>query len=412
MKNKVFKFLSVAILATFTLASCSDDNTDIIKPQNELGGSIGSRTLYADTVYILDRFVVVDSLETVTIQAGTIIKAKRGSGPNASAFIVARGGKINAVGTADKPIIFTSVDDNIQPGEIASSLGVNTRGLWGGVIILGNAPVSVGNGDVVGIIEGVPASFPFSKYGGDNPADNSGSFQFVSIRYSGSELVKDQEIQGLTLGGVGSGTKVSDIEIVASDDDGIEIFGGTVDVENILVAYQSDDALDLDQNYSGTLSNCLVLVNNAAINNDGAEIDGPENTTYTTGKFTIQNSTFINLSGSSAVATLKSHAQGTIKDCVFQDFNVGIWVRGNTDIGSGAIKSAVANYLSEDLKVENCQFNFSGTVREFMNATNDEEDIRDLFEAAGNEKVAKADFTKGADLSKFDWTWMKARGLF
>lgn len=401
MKNNLLRFLSVAIFAGFALASCSK-STDV-EVTDELGGSIGTRTLYADTVYVIDRFAYVDSGDVLTIQPGTIIKANTGNGANASALIIARGGKINAVGTASKPIIFTSIEDDIQPGENLSTLSTDSKGLWGGIIILGRAPVSVGDGDTEGVIEGVPSIYSFSKYGGDDEMDNSGRMEFVSIRYTGTELITDQEIQGLTLGGVGSGTIISNIEIISSDDDGVEFFGGTVSVSNFLIAYQSDDAVDLDQNYSGTMSNFLVFVNNAAAGNDANEHDGPENVTYTEGLYTLMNSTFINLAGNSRAGTLKSGAQGTIKDCAFIDFNAGFRIDGSL---------ATNNYESGKLKVKDCQFNTSGTVRDFITATAKETEIKDLFEADGNEKLAKDDITKGADDSVFGWTFAKALGLF
>lgn len=401
MKNKIFRFLSVALFAGISLASCS--KTTEVEVTDELGGSIGTRTLYSDTVYVIDRFAYVDSGDILTIQPGTIIKANTGNGANASALIIARGGKINAVGTSANPIIFTSVEDDIQPGETLSTLSTDSKGLWGGVIILGKAPVSVGDGDIEGVIEGVPSIYTFSRYGGNNEADNSGTMKFVSIRYTGTELITDQEIQGLTLGGVGSATVISDIEIISSDDDGVEFFGGTVSVTNMLIAYQSDDAVDLDQNYSGTMSNFLVFVNNAAAGNDANEHDGPENVTYTDGLYTLMNSAFINLSGNSRAGTLKSGAQGTIKDCAFIDFNAGFRIDGGT---------ATNNYESGKLKVKDCQFNTSGTVRDFISASAKETEIKDLFEADGNEKLAKGDITKGADKSVFGWTFAKALGLF
>jgi hypothetical protein len=401
MKNNLLRFLSVAIFTGFALASCSKSTE--VEVTDELGGSIGTRTLYADTVYVIDRFAYVDSGDVLTIQPGTIIKANTGSGPNASALIIGRGGKINAVGTPEMPIIFTSVEDDIQPGETMSTLSTDSKGLWGGVIILGYAPSSVGDGDTEGVIEGVPSIYTFSRYGGDDEEDNSGRMEFVSIRYTGSELITDQEIQGLTLGGVGSETILSNIEIISSDDDGVEFFGGTVSVSNFLIAYQSDDAVDLDQNYSGTMSNFLVFVNNAAAGNDANEHDGPENVTYTDGLYTLMNSTFINLAGNSRAGTLKSGAQGTIKDCAFIDFNEGFRIDGG---------SATTNYETGKLKVKDCQFNFSGTVRDFITASAKETEIKDLFEADGNEKLAKGDITKGADDSVFGWTFAKSLGLF
>jgi len=120
----------------------------------------------------------------------------------------------------------------------------------------------------------------------------------------------------LTLGGVGSGTSISNIEIVANLDDGIEFFGGTVNVSNVLIGFQGDDGLDVDQNYAGTISNFIVI--NGSASDKGLEIDGPENSTYTTGLFTMTNGT-VRTYGSATAPTcdFKSDAQGTIDNVSF-----------------------------------------------------------------------------------------------
>jgi hypothetical protein len=403
---KIFSILFMLNLISTTI-SCSKEeknNTNSIVPTVptvELGGSLGTRTLYKDTIYVLDRFAYVDNGNVLTIQAGTIIKAKTGDGANSSALIIARGGRLNAVGTASEPIIFTSIQDEIKPGQTSSTLNVDSKGLWAGIIILGRAPISALNGDTIGSIEGIPSTYSFGSYGGSNAADNSGTLSYISIRFTGTELLPDEEIQGLTLGGVGSGTTINNIEIISSDDDGVELFGGTVNVSNILVAYQSDDAIDLDQNYNGTISNALVFTNNASAGNDGLEFDGPENSTYTTGKFILENSTIVNLSGAGRAGTLKSGAQGEIRNCAFKDFTSWIRVDGS---------SAVNKYKASNLKITNSEFNVSTTIADAIVASVDQDSVRTLFGAAGNTKVST--FTKGANTSVFNWTWAKSLTLF
>src|SRR5690606_29438961 len=131
-------------------------------------------------------------------------------------------------------------------------------GLWGGIIMLGRAPISVSGDQETGQIEGIPANEPYGQYGGTIPDDNSGSLQYVSIRHGGVSIGSDNEINGLTLGGVRTGTTIRNIEVAANLADGIEWFGGTVNASNLLVWAQGDDALDVDQAYSGTISNALV----------------------------------------------------------------------------------------------------------------------------------------------------------
>jgi hypothetical protein len=252
----------------------SDDDSCIVKA----GGIAVNETWTADKCYILDRKVVVQEGVTLTIEPGTIIKGRAGTGSLSSALIVARGGVLIAEGTASQPIIFTSEADNISIGENAgTNLDENNIGLWGGIIVLGNATCSL-SGDVTEKqIEGIPASDTFGLYGpGDAGAiddQNSGIIRYVSIRHGGSLLGEGNEINGLTLGGVGSGTTLDHIEVIANKDDGIEFFGGTVSASNLLVWAQGDDGLDIDEAYSGTITNAVVAL---GINSDHAlEIDGP-----------------------------------------------------------------------------------------------------------------------------------------
>ena len=256
-----------------------------------VSGMISESTTWTnDNIYVLNQKVVVPSGVVLTIQAGTIIKGTEGTGSLASALIVAQGGKLNAVGTATEPIIFTSINDNIEIGQTAgTNLDETNSGLWGGLIVLGYAPASFsGDVDVVQI-EGIPADDTFGLYGGEDATDNSGVYQYISIRHGGALIGEGNEINGLTLGGVGSGTVIENIEVVANVDDGIEFFGGTVNASNLLVWAQGDDALDIDQGYSGIIDNAIVIL---GANSDHAfEIDGPEGTA--TGSFTLRNSTIV-----------------------------------------------------------------------------------------------------------------------
>ena len=194
-------------------------------------------------VYVLGARIAVTSGATLTIEPGVIIKGEAGTGSNATALIIARGANIMAVGTASQPIIFTTIADEIQPGQIASpNLDPTLNGLWGGLIVLGYAPISADAQAVQ--IEGIPASDPNGLYGGTDAADNSGVIKYVSIRHGGANIGEGNEINGLTLGGVGSGTVVENIE----------------------------DAVDTDQAWSGTLNNFIVN----GTGDECFELDGPE----------------------------------------------------------------------------------------------------------------------------------------
>ena len=206
---------------------------------------VGSNiTFSADTVYILDGMVFVDSAATLTIEAGTLIKAEDEKDTDASGLVVTRNAKIFAEGTADRPIIFTSVNDD-------GSLDYTDRGEWGGVVLLGRAPT---NNATELSIEGVNEIDPVrSRFGGTDSLHSSGVFRYVSIRHTGINIGSStgNEIQGLTVGAVGAGTVLEYVESYASGDDGFEFFGGTVNTRYLIAAFCSDDAFDWDQGFRG-----------------------------------------------------------------------------------------------------------------------------------------------------------------
>jgi hypothetical protein len=181
---------------------------------------------------------------TLTIQAGTVLFASSGN----DYLVVNRGSRLNAVGSAAAPIIFTA-RANIEGTTTDSS-----QGLWGGIILLGRAPISDCNTAVAGgsaqcqqVIEGTTGSL----YGGATAEDSSGTMQYVQIRYSGFAIAPGNELQGLTLGGVGSGTTLDHIQVHNSSDDGIEIFGGRANLKNLVITGADDDGLDTDLGYKG-----------------------------------------------------------------------------------------------------------------------------------------------------------------
>ncbi|MCB0074768.1 MAG: hypothetical protein KDE20_25055, partial [Caldilineaceae bacterium] len=209
-------------------------------------------TWTSDNTYILDGIVFVNPGATLIIEPGTVIKGETGQGNEASALVVTKEATIIAEGTAKHPIIFTSVEDPLD-----GSLDYTFRGLWGGVVILGQAstnnPTEGGIKEVEGINEVVAEGDTRAQYGGDNDAHSSGIFRYVSIRYTGIN-VGDQagnEIQGLTLGGVGSGTVIEYVESFASADDGFEFFGGTVNTKYLVSAFNEDDSFDWDEGFRG-----------------------------------------------------------------------------------------------------------------------------------------------------------------
>lgn len=326
------------------------DGSCVYDAATKTGELAADETWDANRIYFLQGRVVVPAGVTLTIEAGAIIKGKPGVETNASALVVAKGGTIIANGTANNPIIFTAESDNIQLGEkVGTNLTKTDNELWGGLIILGNAPSSTENGDTEGNIEGIPANLGYGVYGGNDANDSSGSLTYVSVRHGGITIGEGNEINGITFGGVGAGTTVNNIEVYATLDDGIECFGGTVNISNALVFYQGDDGLDLDQNYSGTIDGFAVIHGDGIGTDEGLEIDGPEGSTYTDGQFTITNGVCMSDGTSDGSAgDFKSKAQGTVSNVTFDYSSIGgkeVKFRTKFD-GSCAHKSDAYKYLT------------------------------------------------------------------
>jgi len=266
--------LAFAIVPVFTGCDNKDDNNDddAIVTGIKVTENISVNTTWeSGKVYVLGGRIVVLSGATLTIEPGVIIKGEAGTGANATALLIARGAKIMAEGTATEPIIFTSIADEIKPGDVASpNLDPTLNGLWGGLLVLGNAPISADAASIQ--IEGIPASDQNGLYGGTNATDNSGVIKYISIRHGGANIGEGNEINGLTLGGVGSGTVIENVEVVSNQDDGVEFFGGSVSVKNALFWNIGDDAVDTDQSWSGTLDNFIIVTPG----DECFELDGPE----------------------------------------------------------------------------------------------------------------------------------------
>lgn len=198
--------------------------------------------------YVLDGPVYVEAGATLNIQAGTIIKGKaQNQGAPASALFISRGGKINAVGTPSQPIIFTAEADDVND---PADLDETDRGLWGGVVILGYGITKNAGVDTFQV-EGVAGNEPRALMGGTDNTDNSGTLKYVSIRHAGFEIGPGNELNGLTLGAVGSGTTLEYIEVFACSDDGIEFFGGAANLKYAVSSMNSDDSFDWDLGYRG-----------------------------------------------------------------------------------------------------------------------------------------------------------------
>jgi hypothetical protein len=295
--------------------TCVGNVTNVIVTSNITTNTTWSK---GNIYELAGRITVVDGV-TLTIEAGTIIKGQAGTGSNATALLVARGGKLQAVGTAAAPIIFTTVADelskeNVAAGNFASpNLDANNSGLWGGLIILGRAPISASAAEIQ--IEGIPTTDANGLYGGTDSLDNSGTLKYISIRHGGANIGNGNEINGLTLGGVGAGTVIEHIEVVGNQDDGIEFFGGSVSVKYALILNSGDDAIDTDQAWSGVLDNFIVIAGSAT--DHTLEIDGPEGTRLAA--HTVKNGSVKGFS-TSELADFRSCPRGTFQNIFFFNF--------------------------------------------------------------------------------------------
>ena len=320
MKKVVLTAMAFAALLSMPVfTSCSDDEApnggsngeggQVVT--EELSGTVeGVMKLDATKEYQLTGTLTVPAGATLEIPAGTVIRAQKGFDKY---VIVAQGGKIEAKGTADKPIVFTADDESKA-----------AAGYWGGLILNGKAPLSGPAGQVTVASAEVDNN---QKYGGDKADDNSGTLQYVKLLYTGARSSAEIEHNGLTLNGVGNGTTIDHIYVAEGADDAIEFFGGTVNVDNLLAVNCDDDMFDFTQGYSGKLTNCYGRWKKSFTSTEedprGVEADGnldgkgPEHTPQS--NFLIENMTIENLAENAEMQDaikIRRGATATVKNAL------------------------------------------------------------------------------------------------
>ena len=322
--------------------------TYVIKPRND------------DDDWYLPDIVFVEDGATLVIEPGTTIYADADTkgtpdkdDDTYGSIVVARGGKLMAEGTATKPIVITSVAERdglplnhpYSPGQ--QPVAGRDGGLWGGVVLLGRAPLTNrdgANGVLIreAVIEGFAANASDTRvrYGpGANaaqPDDNSGVLSYVSLRFGGYEFSAGSEINGLTMGAVGRGTRIENIEVVSNTDDAFEWFGGTVNCRNLVAVFCNDDNLDIDLGFQGVIQNVLIVQNNVA-NSQGAdngfELSGVTGSTSTgtgpeatdaTRPFMFNVTAIGNGANNSTAMRLNSGFSGQIHNSVFLNYDRGV----------------------------------------------------------------------------------------
>jgi hypothetical protein len=267
IQKQLITLLAMASVLGTTLQAADIDVPRIID---------ASTTWTADNTYYLSGYTFVVTPQgaaaktLLTIEPGTVIKGRfEKENGEAAALVVTRGAMIHASGTATHPIIFTSELDDLN-----GNLTKEDVNLWGGLVVLGYAGINsradneVVSAPVVDQIEGFSVAtneVEWVSFGGTDDDDNSGVIRFVSIRHGGAVLGTANEINGLTLGGVGRGTTIEYVEVYANKDDSIEWFGGTANARYLISAFGNDDGIDFDQGYRGKIQFAFVI---------GADIGG------------------------------------------------------------------------------------------------------------------------------------------
>ena len=308
----------VSLLLLIVLFSCTKNPVEVINvPTDKVitGNITVTTTLTSDKEWTLKGYVYVKDGATLIIQPGTVIKsdiAEKG------ALCIERGGKILAEGTAQKPIIFTS----------GKPVGERSPGDWGGIVILGKAKTNRSSEPTIEGGIGRP-------FGGNDDGDNSGILKYVRIEYAGIAALPNSEINALTLGGVGSGTTIENVQTIYANDDAFEFFGGTVNPKNLYAFATADDDFDFDFGYTGTVLNSIAKRDPQFVDNgdagNGVECDN-DGVGSTAIPFTHPKLIGLTLIGPNSATSLANHnlalrfrraTQFTVQNCIIFGYMKG-----------------------------------------------------------------------------------------
>ena len=345
----------LAIILVLGLFSCQKELGGDVTPINvptttTLSGNINTTTtLTSDKVWTLKGYVYVTDGAKLIIQPGTTIVsdiAEKG------ALIIERGAQIIAEGTATKPIVFTS----------GRPAGERAPGDWGGIVILGRAKTNRTSEPTIEGGIGRP-------YGGTNDLDNSGVLKYVRIEYAGIAAMPNSEINALTLGGVGSGTIIENVQTIYANDDAFEFFGGTVNAKNLYAFATADDDFDFDFGYTGTITNGVAKRDPQFVDNgdagNGVECDN-DGTGSTATPYTHPKLFNMILVGPNTATALANHNLGlrfrratqfTMKNSVIWG-----WMKGGLSLESNEtaqfVKDGVSVFENNSVGTFNPTLNF------------------------------------------------------
>ncbi len=386
-------YLSALVLSIFFASCAADDTADVIinqeggnpgNPTNpgttEIGGTLAEDLiLETGTEYNLTSALIVSEGITLTINPGAVIKATTG----ADVYVaIMQGGKIMAEGTSSNPIVFTSNSATPNPGD------------WGGLIVLGKAPInSVSGGDATSTSEigGLP-------YGGNVADDNSGIIKYLRIEYSGGAADASSENNGFSFYGVGNGTTIEYIQAFEGKDDGVEFFGGTVNASFVSVIGAQDDSVDWTEGFTGALTNVYIehrQAHDKGIEGDGFNTDIGNNSSPLFWSAPIINNLTINGNGSSnenEAIRLRAGTRALFNNVLLSGFAEGF------DLDSdGASSPTGQGVLDGDTGVTD--ITFDDVILNLKNDTGESFGESEFFTGIGN--------GTGADYSSWSAGWTR-----
>ena len=320
-------------------------------------------TLLAKDVNYLSGKVYVTKGVTLTIEAGAKVMGKTGS--NVAALIIARGAKIVAKGTAEKPIVFTSGSANPASGDwggivICGTASTNQSLPWKGVTVAGLTQVEGGINDTevgYGLAGSGDAVYPTK-----NDADNSGFLQYVRIEYAGYAFLPDNELNSLTMACVGSGTTIDHIQVTYAKDDAYEWFGGTVNCKYLIAYKTQDDDFDTDHGYSGNVQFGIILRDSVIADISQSEAFESDNTGKGDNFLPRTSAVFSNITAIGPRATLANVGNSL--------YRAGAHIRRNT--GISIMNSIITGWpigLNFDVALGNVDKNINDSTIRIKNTT-------------------------------------------
>ena len=360
------------VISTHMVAACGGDDSnnstqasaitcsgDVCTVKGEL---LEDTTFTADKEWVLSGGVFVgnDTDKTVlTIEPGTTIYGASGA---LSFLTIRRGSQLNAQGTANAPIVFTSAQ---EPGSRA-------RGDWGGLIINGRAPI---NSCDTGVCE-AEGEGGTGLYGGDDPTDSSGALKYVRVEFAGALITSDNELNGIAFQGVGSGTVIDFIQVHMNKDDGIEFFGGNAQAKHVVITGAGVDSIDWTDGWQGKIQYAVVQ-QYADSGDNGIEADnnGDNNTASPRSNPTLTNLTIVGVAGgqgSDIGVLLREGTSAHISNTIVTGFNDGcLQIDGEETFKNAWMGTALSGELEVSNTIVSCATNFientdDGFVSPFM----------------------------------------------